>query len=86
MNGPTVTEGRPGRATTDIQGELYGALMEVVNGDGMLLIGDAIGATVEPHPRESHPAGTADAHFGPVATARPFGGGRPHAMTCEARP
>jgi zinc/manganese transport system ATP-binding protein len=86
VNGRIVAEGTPeGVLTTGILRELYGADMVVVNRDGMILIGDTIGATVDPHAREGHPVGTPDAHFGPVAP-HDHAAGSDHTHDVEARP
>jgi ABC-type Mn2+/Zn2+ transport system ATPase subunit len=86
VNGRIVAEGSPEDVlTTGILRELYGAEMVVVNRDGMILIGDTIGATVEPHPREGHPVGTPDAHFGPVVP-HDHAVGSDHTHDVEAAP
>ena len=86
VNGRIVAEGSPEDVlTTGILRELYGAEMVVVKRDGMILIGDTIGATVDPHAREGHPVGTHDAHFGPVAP-HDHAVGSDHSHEIEARP
>jgi ABC-type cobalamin/Fe3+-siderophores transport system ATPase subunit len=67
VNGRIVAEGTPEQVlTTQVLRDLYGAEMVVVNREGMILVGDAFGATVDPHDRELHPEGTPAAHFGDV--------------------
>ena len=86
VNGTIIAQGTPADVlTTDVLRELYGAEMVVVNRDGMILIGDAFGATVEPHDRSDHAAGTPEAHFGPVA-AHEHGPAPAHAHEGETRP
>jgi ABC-type Mn2+/Zn2+ transport system ATPase subunit len=67
VNGRVVAEGSPEQVlTSDVLKGLYGADMVVVNREGMILVGDAFGATVDPHERGEHAAGTPAAHFGDV--------------------
>ena len=67
VNGRIVAQGTPEQVlTTEVLRELYGAEMVVVIREGMILVGDAFSATVDPHEREAHPVGTPAAHFGEV--------------------
>jgi len=67
VNGRIVAEGTPEQVLTPIVlRDLYGAEMIVVNREGMILVGDAFGATVDPHERDEHASGTPAAHFGQV--------------------
>jgi len=67
VNGRIVAEGTPEQVlTTDVLRDLYGADMVVVNREGMILVGDAFGATVDPHERATHAEGTPAAHFGQI--------------------
>jgi ABC-type Mn2+/Zn2+ transport system ATPase subunit len=79
VNHRIVAEGTPEQVLTSrVLQDLYGAEMVVVNREGMILVGDAFGATVDPHEREEHPAGTPAAHFGQVP-AHEHGAGADHA-------
>jgi len=67
VNGRIVAEGSPEQVLTPtVLRDLYGAEMIVVNREGMILVGDAFGATIDPHEREEHASGTPAAHFGQV--------------------
>jgi ABC-type Mn2+/Zn2+ transport system ATPase subunit len=57
---------------------LYGADMLVVHEAGLLLVGDVPSASLDDHPRESHPPGTRPAHFGEEPEPHEHGVGAAH--------
>ena len=73
-----MAQGTPSQVLTpEVLRRLYGAEMVVVNQGDMILVGDAFGAMVDPHDRETHAVGTPAAHFGEVP-AHDHGPGTDH--------
>jgi ABC-type Mn2+/Zn2+ transport system ATPase subunit len=74
VNGRILAQGTPLEVLRpDVLHDLYGAEMIVVQREGMLLVGDAFGATVDVHDPQTHPEATPSAHFGKPAPPHSHG-------------